>query len=211
MTPRGPLRFERFEFDAAYVARLAAGDGEAERHFTAYFGDLLTIKLRSRLRSPALVEDAKQETFLRVLTTLRKGGLASAGSLGAFVNSVCNNVLFETYRAETRRQQMVPEDTVQPEAPGASAEESLVARSDHEQLREAMGRLPEKDRQLLRWLFFDERDKDDVCRTLGVDRPYLRVLVHRAKGRLREALMASPTGPGTGPETPDEAGTLSQR
>ncbi|MEZ5318710.1 MAG: sigma-70 family RNA polymerase sigma factor [Vicinamibacterales bacterium] len=211
MSDRGPRTFERFEFDEAYVDRLASGDAEAERHFTAYFGDLLTIKLRSRLRSPALVEDAKQETFLRVLTTLRKGGLASAGSLGAFVNSVCNNVLFETYRAETKRQQMVPEDTVQPEAPGSSAEETLVAEDDHAQLRDALRRLPDKDRQILRWLFFDERDKDEVCRTLGVDRPYLRVLVHRAKGRLRDALLAPPPGgPGTA-ETARGAGTLTQR
>jgi RNA polymerase sigma-70 factor (ECF subfamily) len=190
-------KFERFEFDAEYVGRLAAGDAETERHFTAYFGDLLTIKLRNRLRSPALVDDARQETFLRVLTTLRKGGLASAGSLGAFVNSVCNNVLFETYRAETkRRQQVTPEEDVQPEAPGEGAEQALVAAGDRRLVREALATLPEKDRQVLRWLFFEERDKDEICRTLGVDRAYLRVLVHRAKARLRDALGAA-DGPGT--------------
>ncbi len=79
------------------------GDAETERHFTRYFGELLVLKLRSRLRSPAQVEDARQETFVRVLSTLKeKGGLASAESLGAFVNGVCNNVLFEMYRANAR-------------------------------------------------------------------------------------------------------------
>ena len=40
---------------------------------------------------------------MRVLSTLKeKGGLASAESLGAFVNGVCNNVLFEMYRANAR-------------------------------------------------------------------------------------------------------------
>ena len=97
-SPGVPL--ERFEFDREYVERLIAGEPETEQHFTRYFGDLLTLKLRSRLRSPAQVEDAKQETFVRVLTTLkRKGGIESPEALGAFVNSVCNNVLFETYRS----------------------------------------------------------------------------------------------------------------
>jgi RNA polymerase sigma-70 factor (ECF subfamily) len=83
--PREP----RHEFDRAYVDRLAAGDPETERHFTQYFGELLSIKLRSRLRSPALIEDAKQETFLRVLNTLRQmGGIQSPGGFGAFVNTV---------------------------------------------------------------------------------------------------------------------------
>ena len=60
-------------------------------------------QLRSRLRSPAQAEDARQETFRRVLTTLKqRGGLKAAEHLGAFVNGVCNNVLFELYRAGMR-------------------------------------------------------------------------------------------------------------
>jgi RNA polymerase sigma-70 factor (ECF subfamily) len=115
--PREP----RHEFDRAHIDRLAAGDPETERHFTRYFGDLLSIKLRSRLRSPALVEDAKQETFLRVLTTLRKkGGIQSAGGFGAFVNSVCNNVLFELYRSESRTTPL--EDEVASRVPDAAAD-----------------------------------------------------------------------------------------
>ena len=93
----------RFAFDADYVRRLIAEDPETERHFTAYFGDLLSLKLRSRLRSAAQVEDARQETFVRVLTALKKKGtLDSPESLGAFVNAVCNNVLLETYRSSGR-------------------------------------------------------------------------------------------------------------
>jgi CHAT domain-containing protein len=38
--------------------RLKSGDPETEAHFTRYFRELLLIKLRSRLRSPAAVEDA---------------------------------------------------------------------------------------------------------------------------------------------------------
>jgi hypothetical protein len=44
-----------------------------------------------------------RETFTRVLTSLkRKGGLAVPETLGAFVNSVCNNVLLEMYRSGSR-------------------------------------------------------------------------------------------------------------
>ena len=53
-------------------------------------------------------------------------------------------------------------------------------------VREALAALPPKDKDLIRWLFFEERDKDDVCRELNVDRDYLRVLLHRAKQRFRE-------------------------
>jgi RNA polymerase sigma-70 factor (ECF subfamily) len=41
--------------------------------------------------------------------------------------------------------------------------------------------MSERDRRLLREVFLEERDKDEVCRDFGVDREYLRVLLHRAK------------------------------
>jgi RNA polymerase sigma-70 factor, ECF subfamily len=41
--------------------------------------------------------------------------------------------------------------------------------------------LPARDRSLLKAVFLDERDRDEVCREFGVDREYLRVLLHRAK------------------------------
>src|SRR6516164_4542776 len=98
-----PAPMSRSSFDEDYVRRLTCGDPDVERHFTSYFSTLLWMKLRSRLRSPELIRDARQETFLRVLTTLRrKGGLEHPDRLGAFVNAVCNNVLLESYRREAR-------------------------------------------------------------------------------------------------------------
>jgi RNA polymerase sigma-70 factor (ECF subfamily) len=144
------LQLTRYEFDRAYVDRLVGQDPETERHFSRYFGDLLTMKLRSRLRSPALVEDARQETFRRVLVTLKeKGGLASAESLGAFVNSVCNNVLFELYRSGSRAQQL-PEDHDQVDEVRPSAESGLMAAEDRAKVREALAGLPDKEKELQR-------------------------------------------------------------
>lgn len=180
----------RYEFDGAYIQRLIAEDPDTERHFTRYFGDLLTLKLRSRLRSASHVDDAKQETFARVLTALKqKGGLTNAATLGAFVNSVCNNVLFEMYRAG-RRTAALEDDVDPPDDRRTDAESSIVAGEERLRVRQALAALPEKERELLRWLFFDERDKDGICRALNVDRNYLRVLVHRAKMRFRQEFKA---------------------
>lgn len=185
------MQLQRFEFDGAYIDRLVVGEPETESHFVRYFGDLLTLKLRSRLRSPALIEDARQETFRRVLTTLKeKGGLTSAGSLGAFVNSVCNNVLFECYRAGAKVQQLA-EDHDQADDRRPSAETGVMAAEQRERVRQALAALPDKEREILRWLFFEERDKDEICRELNVDRNYLRVLLHRAKAKFRDRFLES--------------------
>jgi len=172
---------QRHSFDAEYVQRLINSDGETERDFAAYFGELLAIKLRSRLRSADLVEDVAQETLLRVLRSLRESGIENPQALGAFVNSVCNHVLFELYRTQSRFADPPPD---RPDD-GVGAEAALVGEEERRDVRRVLSELPEKDRRILRWLFFEDRDKDEICRVLKVDREYLRVLAHRAKSRFR--------------------------
>jgi RNA polymerase sigma-70 factor (ECF subfamily) len=186
--PREP----RHEFDRGYLDRLVAGDAGTEQHFTQYFGHLLTIKLRSRLRSPALIEDAKQETFLRVLSTLRqKGGIQSPGGFGAFVNSVCNNVLFELYRSESRANPLDEDEGARIPDATVDVESAMTIDEERVRVRAVMATLPAKEKQLLHWLFFEECDKDEVCRRLEIDRNYLRVLLHRAKLRFKAEFVGS--------------------
>ena len=81
-----------FTFDRAYVDRLRNGDPATEHHFFVYFEKLLQIKLRARAIGTDKVEDLKQDTFIRVITAVKEGGVRQPERFGAFVNSVCNNV-----------------------------------------------------------------------------------------------------------------------
>jgi RNA polymerase sigma-70 factor, ECF subfamily len=169
-------------FDATYVDSLCAGDHSTQEHFVGYFTALLHLKLRSRLNSPQAVEDVRQETFVRVFKALsNKGTLREPGRLGAFVNTVCNNVLFEHYRSSSRNQSLDEEGQPEPHASGADALDIASSKEMKAKVREILLDLPERDRSLLKAVFLDERDRDDVCREFGVDREYLRVLLHRAK------------------------------
>ena len=182
---------ERQTFDRNYIERLIRGDADTEQHFARYFGDLLVIKLRARLRTPQLVEDARQETFVRVLNVLRnKGGLEYPERLGAFVNAVCENVLLETFRSNSRLQQL-PEDAPEPVDQSATAESDFVTEERKALVSGLLEKLSETDRQILRQLFLEERDKDEICREFRIDRDYLRVRVHRALARCRVVLEKS--------------------
>jgi RNA polymerase sigma-70 factor (ECF subfamily) len=176
---------EFFTFDEAYLQRLRDRDFPTEQHFVSYFSQLLLIKLRSRLRASQAVEDIRQETFVRVMKAVRNpGGIRSAEGLGSFVNSICNNVLQEHYRSSSRD---VPADESLPDPPDKSIDLDgmLVAKQTREQVRLVLSKLSEKERRLLRAIFFEDKDKDQICRDFGVDRDYLRVLLHRAKQSFR--------------------------
>lgn len=183
LPPLGPqgktLQFQ--SFDEAYVGRLRAADFRTELHFVSYFSALIQIKLRSRLQSREAIEDVRQETFARFFIALREGRILQPERLGSFVNSICNNVLMEHYRAGTRDTSLDDDEEQDFPAQGIDMLGALSARQTEKKVQEILNQLSERDRRLLREIFLEERDKDEVCRDFGVDREYLRVLLHRAK------------------------------
>jgi RNA polymerase sigma-70 factor, ECF subfamily len=181
-------------FDESYVMRLRAGDFRTQEHFGAYFTTLIQLKLRSRLQSREAIEDVRQETFVRFYAALREGKILHPERLGSFVNSVCNNVLLEHYRASARHGSLDDEDDdEQKELPGNAIDllGILASKETEKKVREILQQLPERDRRLLREIFLEERDKDEVCRELGVDRDYLRVLLYRAKKSFKSLFLSS--------------------
>ena len=179
---------ELFPFDEAYVGRLREGDPSTESHFVEYFSQLIQIKLRARFLAAEVVDDLRQETFARVIRSLRsEGGIRQANRLGPFVNSVCNNVLLEYYRSGLKN---VPLDTNHLELPDKvlNLESLAISQETQQAVRNLLLQLPDRDQAILRAVFLDELSKDEVCKRFGVGRDYLRVLLHRAKEKFRAAM-----------------------
>lgn len=181
---RNGLQFQTF--DAAYIEALCAGDRRVQDHFVSYFTDLIHLKVRSRLQSRQAQDDVRQETFARVLATLRReNGLRQPERLGAFVNTVCNNVLFEHYRFSSRQQSLDEDDQPELPAAGAGVDDVVATRQLATKVGEILDGLSARDRSLLRAIFIEEKDREQVCREMGVDGEYLRVLLFRAKQSFR--------------------------
>jgi RNA polymerase sigma-70 factor (ECF subfamily) len=176
-------------FDESYLSLLRAGDFRTQEHFSAYFTALIKIKLGSRLKSPEAIEDVRQETFARFFVALRDGKILQPDRLGSFVNSICNNVLLEHYRSGSRNTSLDDEEEQNFPALNVDLVGALSAQEREKKVREILERLSEKDRRLLREVFLEERDKDQVCRDFGVDREYLRVLLHRAKQAFKSSYL----------------------
>ena len=181
------LQFQ--SFDESYLSRLRSGDFRTQEHFSAYFSALIKIKLGSRLKSPEAVEDVRQETFARFFIALRDGKIHQPDRVGSFVNSICNNVLLEHYRSATRNTPLDDEEEKNFPALNVDLLGALSAKEREKKVREILENLSERDRRLLREVFLEERDKDQVCRDFGVDREYLRVLLHRAKQAFKSSYL----------------------
>jgi RNA polymerase sigma-70 factor, ECF subfamily len=175
------MSFQLHAFDLPYLERLRCGDVLTQEHFADYFSQFIRVKLGRRLHSHPVIDDVRQETFVRVWVALRKDkGIRQPERFGSFVNSVCNNVLREHNRAPFARAESenAIADSLTDTATGIV--DILAARQLRQQVERILAELPVQHRDLIRKFFWEEHDRDELCRDFGVSRQYLRVLLHRA-------------------------------
>ena len=181
--PRTPVDF--YSFDEEYLSRLGARDPATEAHFVAYFTERLKITLRARGVDAHTIEDIRQETFCRVWTALLSGNVNNPRGFGSYVHSVCRNVLSESRRGDHRNQHD-PLDSTDVADEQLSLEDLMQRKENQRLVRAILSEMSVRDRQLLQARFFEDRDNDEVCEEFGVDRNYLRVLLHRATNKFGE-------------------------
>jgi RNA polymerase sigma-70 factor (ECF subfamily) len=180
---------ERFktEFGCTYLMNLKGRDPQTEAHFAAYFSRYLETRLRGQLRSRDLAEDIRQETLVRVLEAVyTKKDLKHPERFGAFVNSVCNNVLLEHWR----RRKSAGETLELPEQMDGRPDPESAAQlaQDITHLKKVLVKLHKRDRDLLRMIYWEERDRHEISKVTQTSADHVRVMLHRAKRALRRYL-----------------------
>jgi RNA polymerase sigma-70 factor (ECF subfamily) len=195
--------------EADLLARLRAGDEQAFDALVArLYGTMLTVA-RSYVRDRAVAEEVVQETWLGVINGLDR--FEGRSSLKTWILSILVNQARTRGSREARSTPfaaLTPEDeapSVDPDRfrgpheqyPGGwrafpadwgSADRVL---EDRETLRVAMraiAELPLTQQTVIRMRDVEGYSSDEVCATLDVSEANQRVLLHRARSRVRAAL-----------------------
>lgn len=132
------------------------------------------------------VEDLVQETLTRFQRALNANTLRKPECVGAFVSGICNNVILEYRRGQFREVpydiELHPEPVEAPKANNFELREAIEA---------ALDQLNERDKKVLTAFYFHEQDKADICQALGLTDAQFRIIIFRAKDRLRRLLSPS--------------------
>jgi RNA polymerase sigma-70 factor (ECF subfamily) len=142
----------------------------------------LHYKVRYHLGSSCPdVDDVVQETLIRFLRALRDDKIHNPESTAAFLSGICNNVIQEYRRRAWKEPLGDPGSgpTERAEAPEVDVLELRQA------IAVAMTQLSQRDQCILRAFFLEERDKDEICRSMGCSDGQFRVALFRAKERFR--------------------------
>jgi RNA polymerase sigma-70 factor (ECF subfamily) len=165
--------------DAALVARVRAGDPEAEAELAARFGPRMRAVCLARTRQPELARDLAQDAMIALLLELRRGGLRDPDALPAFAAGIARNIVRSEHRSSTRHDvRTLDEDVVQ-----HADEDAEVRRLDVER---AVDRLPVADQQVLRLILVEGCKPADLAARLGISADAARARKLRAQRRLME-------------------------
>ncbi len=130
------------------------------------------------------MEDVVQETLTRFVKATQKNQIRNnPEEFGAFVNGVCRNVILE-YRRRSRREPLADPDIPVKDAgvrPDAEVYEMREA------IDQGLAELAERDRIILRELYLEGKEKEDICAQWGMSDAQFRVVLFRAKERFRKA------------------------
>jgi RNA polymerase sigma-70 factor (ECF subfamily) len=207
------------EDDRQLVAALRAGSEETFAELVSAWSPALLRLARLHVPSQAVAEEVVQETWLAVLGGL--DGYEGRGSLRSWVIGILLNQARRHGRRERRsvpfaalrrrREEGRDEPAVdpgafqgsrgqhpggwvvppsRPEAPGERLEAEELQRA----LATALGALPPRQREVLVLRDVAGLPAEEVCGVLGVSDGNQRVLLHRARSRMRAAVERHLTG-----------------
>jgi RNA polymerase sigma-70 factor (ECF subfamily) len=147
-----------------------------------------------RLRDAAAAEDVAQEVLRRVVEAIRADRLRQPAALAGFVFQTAHHVVLQRLRGAGREARALKRLHFGAGSASAAPDALTLLITEERRLavRSALARLAADDRQLLTWLYQEQREPEAIARQLAVTPGALRVRKHRALKRLAELLGAAP-------------------
>lgn len=174
--------------DEELICQFANGNNQAfdvllSRHKGRVYTYILMV-----VRNRDLAEDIFQESFMKVIMTVKQGRYTESGKFYAFVTRIAHNLIIDHYRRERN------ENTVSNEEFGEvdlfnnvklcddTVEDVLVRNQVMDDVTKLMRHLPENQQEVVRLRFFEDYSFKEIADLTGVS-------INTALGRMRYAVL----------------------
>jgi RNA polymerase sigma-70 factor, ECF subfamily len=203
---RGRRRAPAVDEDRELVARLRSGDEQAFVELVSRHHGAMLRLANSFVSSPAVAEEVVQDTWLGVLRGI--DGFAGRSSFRTWLLSILVNRARSTGVRE-RRSVAVGDagpvvDGSRFDATGAwmsppqhwieDSDDRMQAQALSGQIQKTLGELPTRQREVVVLRDIDGLSSHEVCEVLAISDANQRVLLHRGRSHLRQALEAEMAG-----------------
>jgi RNA polymerase sigma-70 factor (ECF subfamily) len=170
------------------IARARAGDTQAWGDLYREFAPAIFRFCRRAMPTREDAEDATMEIFMKLRDKLVQ--YDQRRSFAAWLYRVAANHCWDMLRRRKARHDKDTQDIedLPLEAPEPNQLEKLIEERTSEEVRKALDKLGARARMALVMRYYSDMSYDEIADALGVRRPFVGVVLLRARHELRQAL-----------------------
>lgn len=167
----------------AYVdGNNAAFDTLLRRHQSKLFSYILRI-----VKNRDIADDIFQETFVKIIMTLKQGRYAESGKFGAWLTRIAHNLIIDHFRQEKSENSISTDDEEvnllnRRDLCDENIEDLMVNDQIRTDVRRIIEALPKAQREVLMMRYYSDMSFKEIADATGVS-------INTALGRMRYAIM----------------------
>jgi RNA polymerase sigma-70 factor (ECF subfamily) len=185
----GDTTLEALE-DGALARRVAAAgarlDSAAESELYRRLARRVRLYGLRHLRDAQAAADLVQHVLLTTLERLRAGEVREPDKIASFVLGMCRMTVLEMRRGSRRREALL--EKWLPDSAERAYEAPEPRALETERLAGCLQALAARERSVVLLSFFADKPAEEVAGELGLSAGNVRVIRHRALGRLRQCM-----------------------
>ena len=173
--------------DNELVEMYQAGNDRAFDELLTRYQSKLYSYIYFIVRNVTLAEDLFQETFMKVITTIRQGNYSESGRFGAWLTRIAHNLIIDYFRQD-KSENTVSNDETEVDLfndmtlSDDDVETKLVNSQVLSDVRRLIGALPTSQREVVYMRFYQDLSFREIADLTGVS-------INTALGRMRYALI----------------------
>lgn len=172
--------------DALLISMYLEGNESALETLIMRHKDRIFGFIYSKVLDRDIAEDIFQDTFIKVINTLKRGGYNEEGKFLPWVLRIAHNLVIDHFRHSKKIQTVEPKedfDVMEIVSNGEkNVEEVLIHSQIHEDVKKLIMELPEEQMQVLILRHYSEMSFKDIAEATDVS-------INTALGRMRYALI----------------------
>lgn len=173
--------------DEQLITAYAAGDNAAFDTLLLRHKDRLFTYIYQMVRDSDLADDIFQETFVKVIMTVKQGRYQDMGKFSAWVTRIARNLVIDSFRAE-KSEAAISTDNEEidilnrRELSENTIEDAMIDLQIEDDIRSLVDRLPQVQKEVLTMRYYQDLSFKEIASLTGVS-------INTALGRMRYAIL----------------------
>ncbi len=173
--------------DTRLVEAYANGDNKAFDELLKRHQNRVFTYINRIVNDRDLANDIFQETFVKVITTIRQGRYVESGKFSAWLTRIAHNLIIDHFRQEKGERTVSADESDgnilnRAELCEPCVEDNMSELQLHDDVRRIIEALPEAQRDVLKMRFYRDMSFKEIAEAMGTG-------INTALGRMRYALI----------------------